>query len=441
MKLTSIKFGNFKSFKRLELELGSFNVLIGANSAGKSNFLQALSFLRDIASKGLENAVSLQGGASYLRNMNLSEGENIIDFEICAEPDKVFKCEHLSDDKHYFFEIYRLKFEFSLKLHKNGGTPEIKRDRIVQYFRTYSKDKSGTLPRKELFDSSFMVEKYGIDFKIEFGENIRELIKEEDLLESFFVGYKSLFKERKLLNETHLQKSLMLETHLYFLPHVENIKYDFSDIIIYDFDPSLPKKAASIAAKSELEESGENLAVVLRNILSDSEKRRMFFNILKEALPFIEDVKVEQYIDKYLLITFREKWSGGRFMPPFMMSEGTIFIMDIIIALYFEKKSIVIFEEPERRIHPFLLSRIIDMMHDASRHKQIFISTHNPEIVKNADPNSIVLISRDKNGFSKAEKPLKHKEIQTFLNNEIGIDELYVQNLLEKPEETPPRPS
>ncbi|NTV46851.1 MAG: AAA family ATPase, partial [Chlorobiales bacterium] len=40
MPIKSIRVSNFKSFKELELPLNHFNVLIGANAAGKSNFLQ-----------------------------------------------------------------------------------------------------------------------------------------------------------------------------------------------------------------------------------------------------------------------------------------------------------------------------------------------------------------------------------------------------------------
>jgi len=57
-----LRVENFKSFKQLDLELGDFNVVIGANASGKSNLVQIFRFLRDIGQHGLENAVSLQGG-------------------------------------------------------------------------------------------------------------------------------------------------------------------------------------------------------------------------------------------------------------------------------------------------------------------------------------------------------------------------------------------
>lgn len=70
-------------------------------------------------------------------------------------------------------------------------------------------------------------------------------------------------------------------------------------------------------------------------------------------------------------------------------------------------------------------------MKDASREKQIIVTTHNPEIVKHADLKDILLISRNKEGFSTISKPGEKEDVKTFLKNEIGVEELYVQNLLE----------
>lgn len=85
MLIKKIRLKNFKNFKDAELELGDMNVLVGANASGKSNFLQALKFLKDIQEHGLENAISLQGGMEYLRNVNCGEEEAVeieIDFQL-----------------------------------------------------------------------------------------------------------------------------------------------------------------------------------------------------------------------------------------------------------------------------------------------------------------------------------------------------------------------
>ncbi|EQD27273.1 ATPase-like protein, partial [mine drainage metagenome] len=71
MAITHVSVTNFRSFKLLDLDLEKFNVFIGANASGKSNVVQILRFVRDISAHGLPNAVSMQGGTDYLRNVQI----------------------------------------------------------------------------------------------------------------------------------------------------------------------------------------------------------------------------------------------------------------------------------------------------------------------------------------------------------------------------------
>jgi len=205
----------------------------------------------------------------------------------------------------------------------------------------------------------------------------------------------------------------------------------FSNLSIYDFDPKLPKRATPITGKAELEEDGSNLSIILKNIMENKEKKRKLFNLVKDLLPFINNLDVEKFADKSLLFKLQEKFFENQYLPASLISDGTINIAALIIALYFEKKPIIIIEEPERNIHPYLISKVVEMMKDASQEKQIIVTTHNPEIVKYAGLENIMLVSRDENGFSSILRPTDKEEVKTFLKNDIGIEELYVQNLLE----------
>ena len=46
--ISELKIRNFKSLESVDLKLGHFNLLVGANASGKSNFLDALRFLQGI---------------------------------------------------------------------------------------------------------------------------------------------------------------------------------------------------------------------------------------------------------------------------------------------------------------------------------------------------------------------------------------------------------
>lgn len=64
MKIKKLTIEGFKSIRKLEeFELRSLNVLIGANGAGKSNFVAFFRLLREMIEQRLQEAVLTEGGA------------------------------------------------------------------------------------------------------------------------------------------------------------------------------------------------------------------------------------------------------------------------------------------------------------------------------------------------------------------------------------------
>ena len=60
--VTRVRIENYKSIAHCDVALGPFTVLLGLNAAGKSNFLDALRFVRDAVTRGLAEAVVARGG-------------------------------------------------------------------------------------------------------------------------------------------------------------------------------------------------------------------------------------------------------------------------------------------------------------------------------------------------------------------------------------------
>jgi predicted ATPase len=71
------------------------------------------------------------------------------------------------------------------------------------------------------------------------------------------------------------------------------------------------------------------------------------------------------------------------------------------------------------------------MMEDASENKQIIVTTHNPEMVKHAELENILLVSRDESGFSSICNPSEKEDVRIFLKNGLRVEDLYVDSLLE----------
>jgi predicted ATPase len=70
-KLREFTIAGYKSIRDQNVELRNINILIGANGAGKSNFVSAFRFLHDIVAGQLAVRVAQQGGANKLLHFGI----------------------------------------------------------------------------------------------------------------------------------------------------------------------------------------------------------------------------------------------------------------------------------------------------------------------------------------------------------------------------------
>jgi predicted ATPase len=71
LRFTHVRLENWRNFKLAESDLQQRVFLVGPNASGKSNFLDAFRFLRDLAKVGggLQDAVERRGGVSRIRSL------------------------------------------------------------------------------------------------------------------------------------------------------------------------------------------------------------------------------------------------------------------------------------------------------------------------------------------------------------------------------------
>jgi predicted ATPase len=420
MIVRKIAVSNFKSFKNLDIELGNLSVFIGANASGKSNFIEIFRFIRDIANHGLDNAVSMQGGIEYLRNTRIG-ADSDMSLKIISDQAARFVFGK-SRDGFVGIETREIIYEFDIGF-KRRRSFNIHKDRVTlkcEFFMLKDHDNTdkNRQPATPLGDGEVIIS--NVDGKVNAEFSLPDEIPSLEYSGPFFLS------EMKAIELD--PSTLLIETPFFFpIPPFERF---FDNLSIYDFDPKLPKKAVPITGKTELEEDGTNLAIVLKDIIGNSNRKRQFANLIKDLLPFIDDLKTEKFVDKSLLFKIREVYTPDLYLPASLLSDGTINITALIIALYFEKKKLTIIEEPERNIHPYLISKVITMMKEASKNKQIIVTTHNPEVVKYTDLENLLFVSRDSQGFSIVSKPVNQDDVRIFLQNDIGIEELYIQDLL-----------
>lgn len=76
-QLHHLKIAGFKSIVLADLPLSPVNILIGANGAGKSNFLESFNFLRAMAQGRLQNYVQQHGGGGNLLHISQRRNDHL----------------------------------------------------------------------------------------------------------------------------------------------------------------------------------------------------------------------------------------------------------------------------------------------------------------------------------------------------------------------------
>lgn len=410
MKITSIKAENFKSYKKIDIKLNNLNYIIGGNASGKSNFVNILKFINDIVEYGIDDAILLQGGIKYLFNSSSRKnGSLVLDFEI-----------ELDDEKNRIARIYPIEKSISLP------------NRLSYYLKIKPNEKGeGYKISNEVLNINFL----------KYQKNNDELIKIADFKLKINRDSNNKISNDLKNKDDDLNELISLKQILKFIEHdgllINNFFSAFgmlyrynSKIKIYNFDVNLLKSPSSIVARSELEEDGSNLVNIIQQLLKNRSNKEKLNKILKTVLPFIDDIKVENNVNKSLFFKVKESYNKKEF-PSYMLSDGTVNILAVIVALYFQDlDNIIVLEEPERNIHPKLLNILVSLLEDVSKKKQIFLTTHNPYIIKEANLNDVILVSRNEKGISKTSKPIDDKNIKLFLENDLGIEDLFINGIL-----------
>ena len=80
MIITRLKLTNWRNFTDVDVPLLDRAFIIGPNASGKSNLLDAIRFLRDVAKReggGLQAAVGRRGGVRQIRSLSAHSGGGV----------------------------------------------------------------------------------------------------------------------------------------------------------------------------------------------------------------------------------------------------------------------------------------------------------------------------------------------------------------------------
>jgi hypothetical protein len=106
------------------------------------------------------------------------------------------------------------------------------------------------------------------------------------------------------------------------------------------------------------------------------------------------------------------------------LSAGTRRMIQIVVSLLFDKRSVMLIEQPEDSIHPGLLRKLIDLFRSYSDRSQIIFATHSSEVLDMLRPEEVVLVTAPE-GRTEARK-LSSDEVsqaERFLKSEGSLSE------------------
>lgn len=409
--LKRIRVRNFKSLADVDLELDRFNVVIGANAAGKSNLVQVFRFLRDIRENGLDNAVSMQGGSQYIGNMRMEGQSTVIDLEIelIRKPRMRVPVRHM---------LYTAGGQWRLEFKSGGQGIEIIDDSWT--FNVYKRDQNSRvgarnkrLPNSTGGDSSGTVkatQKDGfLHFETDLGNDLQDAL--DHYADELDAGKNGLLVESRILE--------------HFFPLI----FRFENIGAYNFDSRLAGMSTPVKGLPVLEDDGSNLAMVLKHILDDDDSSNTLHALVSNILPFVKTIDVRDFVKSVMFMVAEKHLEAP--LPSSLLSDGTVSVVALVVSLYFEEMPVVVVEEPERHMHPSLMAKTVDMMKDASENRQIIITTHSPELVRYAGLENLYAIKKGSNGSSEIDRPSTNRDLAKFLEHDMDVREMHVQNLLE----------
>ncbi len=409
MKIQEITIENYRGIKDpIVFTTNNFNCIVGKNDVGKSTLLKAMNMFFNDASPNIDDK-------------NVSSESNLISVKICFDCHNVIvdidggiqaylESEKLTDEKGY------------LCIHKQW---DISQKTIKPSFY---------IKRKKYEENDFMfLDEKGLiklckDNNIETtkgnGDEYNNKEKRGKLREIYESKNYSFSYEEELLPTTgQTRQKKLLDSIKSLMPSFEYFKADNS---LSDSDTSIQKyfKEKALTLIREKIDTSDVESQIKEKV---SEYFDRITNKINKVL--LKDEKVEGCLefDWSKLISTSFRCSNETYNIP-LNSRGDGF-RRITMMSYFEmlaeekdtsKTTVYGFEEPETFLHPEVQLQLCESLLDmASSGNQVFITTHSPIIVSEANKNDIIYISRgvDKDYILNQDRDIDLKSIV----NDLGI--------------------
>jgi predicted ATPase len=357
MHITRLLLKNWRTFTHVDVPLRPVTYILGANATGKSNFLDALRFLRDVSDPqggGLQKAVSRRGGMKKIRCLH-ARGETDVRIEVSfsdspddAEPEWHYALAFNSEPK----GAHRVLIKEEIVKHKGRVLLE----------RPTDEDKADD---ERLTETDL--------------ENVKSNKEFRDLVD-FFKG----------------------ALYLHLVPQLLKFGSEISGNVLEN-DPF------GQGFLSRLAKTPEKTRDSRLNKIQEA---------LQKAIPQFEELQFDKDTlgKPHLKARYIHHRPHGAWQNEDQFSDGTLRLISLLWSLL-ERPSLLLLEEPELSLNDAIVEQIPYAIHTLHKSKskrtsQVLITTHSEALLRNKgiDPQSILILERSKEGSSARSVDTKEQE-------------------------------
>ena len=371
--IEELSISHYKSIFEGSVRLKRANVLVGKNGSGKSNIVDALAFLSDIANEDLDYAMTRRHGADSIRQYSKYKPYHVT-IEVKIRDDNGFG-------------QYRITFSSSRNSYRiidemiewNGKAPWFKEEihTLIKRNRLGNLEYTTTAEKIEISESD--------------EERLFKLDGVTSLLYRVSRAYHDLF--------------------FFVIP----VQAELRSLSSYSIFPNTIRAPQAVSRSVDLEHDGSNIAAIIKQLTP--QRRKRLVKDLRVVLPSLVNITTKSaagyYVPSFLV---RDKVSGETHeLNMSQISDGTLRILGILVALNQNNApSKIILEEPEQMIHPALLQLIkdaIDNYLNDRENGQVFVTTHSSLLMDLFKVSEVIAVQNDGHSTQFGEVSLRQKTV------------------------------
>ncbi len=392
MKLLWLSINNYKSLRQIRFLPQQMSVVVGANASGKTNLADAFNFLSEVYRHGLQVAVARKGGYENMAFRRMRRSRGAITFDIGMEIEGE-DMRFIPADQRWPRMLFRHRFSIETKGYSIRADFEVteelldvarEQNGVVESVISIVRDRDGKIDFRGAPDDQ--------QEKLDLQTSSEKKSRWQRWMDFSDVRY---FAERR---RNFPPSELFLNFIGRYAPGLSIFVEAVSGIRVFQISPTRSREFGVPLPRPEMEVSGGNLPSVVDMLRREYPRQwSSILSVMRGIIPQLIDITVEYTSMRTLSLGFEEK-GQGRPWGVHEVSDGTMQALALLVAIFDPRFTFLVLEEPENSVHPWIIRRLMAACEDASKDKQIVITTHSPMVINAASPHSVFVTSRSSNG-------------------------------------------